>query len=188
MRSKAMITDYTLSNDFDLFCTFTFDPEKADSFDFELCKEKMQNWLSNSRRDSPDLKYLIVAEKHKTGRIHFHALMKYYNGVLTPAFSETGKQKEKNGRKIYNMGQYNWGWSTAIKIDNIEKVASYVQKYITKDMLKIGNKKRFWASRNLQKPTKQYNINLQEEIYTRPLFILGTHREEYYKIYRVLKG
>lgn len=157
-RSKTLITDYTLMNNFDMFCTFTFDPKKTDSTNIEETKQKMSNWLKNQKRKSPFLMYLIVAEKHKKGRIHFHALFKNYKGTL----SDSGK-KSKN-RKIYNTLEYKLGWNTIVKIDNIIPVAYYMQKYITKDMLKISNKKRFWVSRNLQKPEKQYNINIKKVI------------------------
>ena len=187
MRSKTRITDYTLANNFDLFTTFTFDPQKVDSLDFQYAKSKMSNWLKIQKRSSPDLKYLIVAELHKeSGRIHFHALLKNFTGELKLAYNKNNTVKIKNGRKIYNIGNYKWGWSTAVKIDNIEKVSSYIQKYITKDMLKITNKKRYWTSRNLVKPQKTYNVPLKEEVYSRPLFIQGVYKEEYYKIYTIL--
>lgn len=179
MRSKTTITDITLSNDFDLFCTFTFNPLKVDSFDIINVKKVMSKWLNNARVKSPDLKYLIVAEHHKSGRIHFHALFKNYNGNLTDS------KRIKNGRKLWNISEFRWGFSTAVKIDNIAKVSNYVQKYITKDMLKIGNKKRFWTSRNLTRPQKIYNVDIQEEVYSRPLFVEGEYKSEYYKIYSV---
>lgn len=180
MRSKTSITDYTLANQFDLFCTFTFNPELVDSFDVQACKDKMSKWLNNARRHSPELRYLIVAEKHKSGRIHFHALFKDYCGRLDDS------KRSKNNRPILNIHGWRYGFSTAIQIDNIDKVSSYMQKYITKDMLKIGNKKRFWTSRNLNKPTKSYNVNMVEEIYSRPLFVTDAVEFEYYKIYKVL--
>lgn len=180
-RSKTKITDYTLANDFDLFCTFTFNPELVDSFNIQEAKDKMSKWLNNSRRNSPDLKYLIVAELHKSGRIHFHALMKNYRGELQPT------QRSKNGRKIYNLLKWRYGFSTAIEIDNIGKVSSYMQKYVTKDMIKIGNKKRFWASKNLTKPVVDYNVNMVEEVFSRPLFVTGIAQMEYYKVYSILK-
>lgn len=179
MRSKTAIADITLANEFDLFCTFTFDPRKVDSLDVEKTKKVMSKWLNNSKTHSPDLKYLIVAEKHKSGRIHFHALFKNYNGSLTDS------KKQKNGRKLWNIDNYRWGFSTAVKIDNIAKVSNYVQKYITKDMLKLGNKKRYWCSRNLKRPTKIYNVDIQEEVFSRPLFIEGEYKSEYYKIYSI---
>jgi len=181
MRSKTRITDYTLANDFDLFCTFTFDPNKVDSFNFPQAKAMMSKWLNNSRRHSPDLKYLIVAELHKSGRIHFHALFKNYLGKLTDS------KKTKSKRKIYNLSKWTAGFSTAVEIDDIGKVSSYIQKYITKDMLKISNKKRYWGSRNLIKPVVNYNVNMIEEVYSRPLFVTDEVQLEYFKIYKIIK-
>jgi len=151
-RTKTTITDYVLCNDFEYFCTFTFDPTKVDSFNVVNAKKSMSNWLNNQRKTSPLLKYLIVAEKHKSGRIHFHALFKNYEGILT----DSGRLK--NARRILNISGWKHGYSTAIKIDNIAAVGFYMQKYITKDMIKTTNKKRYWASKNLQKPQKIYNI------------------------------
>lgn len=188
MRSKVSITDYVLANQFDLFCTFTYNPEKVDSFDIPSAKEKMSVWLMNQKKTSPNLKYLIVAELHPTsGRIHFHALFLNYLDPLTPAMNKkTNEQRLKNGRPVFNMSKWRFGFSTAIKIDNIEKVASYVQKYITKDMLKITNKRRFWASRNLNKPVKTHNINMQKEVFDQPIFITNRYYTETFKIYRMV--
>jgi len=180
IRSKVKITDYVLSNEFDLFCTFTYDPQKVDSFDVEQAKLKMSTWLKNARKISPDLKYIIVAEQHKSGRIHFHALFGNYLGVLVSA------QRSKNGREIYNISNWRFGFSTATYIANKEKVSSYVQKYITKDMLKFGNKKRYWASRNLRIPEKTYNVSLLQEVYSRPLFISGRHTTESYTVFTTI--
>jgi len=181
MRSKTRITDYTLANEFDLFCTFTFNPELVDSFNIQEAKAKMSKWLNNAKRESPDLQYLIVAELHKSGRIHFHALMKNYLSTLTKT------NKQKNNRTIFNISKWHYGFSTAVEIDDIGKVSSYMQKYITKDMLKIGNKKRFWSSRGLIKPVVNYNVNMVEEVYTRPLFVTDEIEFEHFKIYKILK-
>jgi len=185
-RSKTLITDYTLANQFDLFTTFTFDPKKVDSLDIALAKSKMSKWLNNARRHSPDLIYLIVPELHKSGRIHFHALMKNYNGILTPSYTKSGRIRTSKGRVVFDIGQYHWGFSTAVRIDNVEKVSSYMQKYVTKDMLKIGNKKRFWVSKGLNKPIKTYNVNMWDEVTKKPLFVLDVYSHEYYKIYKIL--
>jgi len=187
MRTKARISDLVEMNDFELFTTFTFDPNKVDSLNINLAKLKMSKWLNNQKRESPDLKYLIVSELHKSGRIHFHALLSNFNGNLSKALTKTGKQRKKNGRPIWNIGAYNWGYSTAIEIDDIQKVANYMQKYITKDMLTISNKKRYWRSTNLETPAVDYNINLVEMVYSRPLFVTSKFVDEYFTIYRVLR-
>ena len=44
-RTKTLIKDIILSNDFEYFCTFTFDPKKCDRFSFASCYHKMSTWL-----------------------------------------------------------------------------------------------------------------------------------------------
>ena len=154
-RTQQLISDYTICNAFDLFCTFTFDPKKFKKReDFNACYLRMQHWLHSQRQaHSPDLKYLVVPERHKKGGYHFHALFASYNGVL----SDSGHKKDN--RPIFNISGWRFGFSTAVKIEKtqIGIVSRYVRKYITKEMSKEFGRKRYLASRNLVKPTKEYN-------------------------------
>lgn len=153
-RSKTRISDYALCNNFDMFATFTFSDDRQNAY---LCRQKMSKWLKNEQRNTGQFKYLIVPEYHKDGvSIHFHALLSHFNGVIEDS---TIKQR---GRKIYNIESYPYGFSTVVKIDNIDKVASYIKKYITKDMINILNKKRYWCSQSLELPTIVYNPNIAE--------------------------
>lgn len=153
-RSKTLISDLVLCNKFDLFATFTFAKDRQD---LRKCKDRMSKWLDNQRVTNKSLKYLIVPEFHKDGKsIHFHALIQkfdesklIYSGVI------------QRGRQVYNIKNYKNGFTTAVKIDNIEKVSSYVKKYITKDMPHIPNKKRFWVSKNLTRPQIKYNYSTE---------------------------
>lgn len=179
-RTKTTISDYVSANDFDLFVTFTFDPKLVDSMDEKLAKSKMDNWLSNSRRSSPSFAYIIVAEYHKSGAIHFHGVFANYLGSLTDS------HRRKNAKAIYNLEKWKYGFSTATKIENKEKTSNYIKKYITKEMIIIGNKKRYWASKNLKKPIKTYNIDYQEEVNKRALFVTQRYVAEHYRTVSVL--
>lgn len=149
-RTKTRLTDLVISNKFDLFCTFTF---ATDRQDINKCKRRMQKWLENQHERVGKFDYLIVPEFHKDGKsIHFHALFKDYAGKL----SDSG-HKTRAGQVIYNMSGYRHGFSTAVRIDNIDKVGSYIKKYITKDMPQFNNKKRYWVSHNLTRPDKIAN-------------------------------
>jgi hypothetical protein len=151
-RTKTTISDIVLCNDFDLFCTFTF---AADRQNVDKCKSKMSSWLKVQRQTYGRFKYIIVPEFHKDGKsIHFHALFKGYNGPLV----DSGHKVHK--RIAYNMDNYSHGFSTAVKIDNIDKVSSYIKKYITKDMPKFIGKKRYWVSSQLDRPLKIQNPDL----------------------------
>lgn len=154
-RAKTTLTDIALCNDFDLFCTFTF---ALDRNDVGAKKQQMAHWLNNQRLIHGPFRYIIVAEYHKDGKaIHFHALFGGYKGKL----KDSGKVQ--NGRKVYNISSYRGGFSTAVKIDDIEKVSSYITKYITKAMPKFKNKQRYWCSNNLKRPLKVINPLLSEQ-------------------------
>lgn len=143
-RTKTAISDIVLCNDFDLFCTFTF---KKDRENIDFSKRKMSDWLRDQRKKLGKFDYIIVPEFHKDGKaIHFHALLKGYTGKLhkTNIFQK--------GRQVYNITSYKKGYTTAVFIDNKQKVSSYIRKYITKDMPTFSGKKRYWTSKNLVRP------------------------------------
>jgi len=153
-RTKTLISDLVLSNSFDMFATFTF-KDHRDNMD--MCRSRMINWLKSQQKQHGRFQYVIVPEFHKDGKsLHFHALLGGYKGQLV----DSGKKV--NGRKAFNIKSYRTGFSTVIKIDNVEKVSSYVKKYITKDMPMITSKKRFWCSTELARPKIAYNIDLSE--------------------------
>lgn len=159
-RSQQLVRDYIVCNRFDYFCTFTFDPKKFKKcFDPDAARRKITSWFNSQRNyHSPELKYLCVPERHKSGQIHFHALISHFNGT----FRDSGHKKD--GRIVYNMTGWRYGFTTAVKIgetdEDHEKVGRYVGKYITKDMSKDFNNHRYLASRNLKKPIKTYNSDL----------------------------
>lgn len=155
-RTKTTISDIVLCNEFDLFATFTF---KSDRQDIDKCKRKMQDWLKSQQKFHGKFSYIIVPEFHKDKKsLHFHALMKNYTGKLT----DSGKKI--NNRKAYNFAGYEKGWSSAVYIDNVEKVSSYVKKYITKEMVNTFGKKRYWCSKGLKRPELIYNTDFLENV------------------------
>lgn len=150
-RTKTAVIDYALVNEWEYFITLTFNPEKVDSFNYQEVTKKLSNWLHNLKNYGvKDLKYIIVPELHKTGRMHFHGLFANTKGL---EFKDSGKT-DSNNRIIYNIEGYKLGWTTAQKVDNNEAISRYISKYITKElMMTTKNKKRYWNSRNLEKPS-----------------------------------
>lgn len=156
-RTKRVITDLTICNDFDSFATFTF---KDNRNNLEACRMKMSSWLHSQQKTYGKFNYLIVPEFHKDKKaIHFHALLKDYKGKL---YKTNHKIK---GRTVYNITSYRKGYTTLVKIDDIDKVSSYIRKYITKDMPLIASRKRYWRSTNLIKPIIEENVNEDLERY-----------------------
>ena len=151
-RSKAVIYDIARSNIWEWFLTFTFSPEFSDRYDYEECSKKLSMWLRNmKRRGNPDMMYLVVPEQHKDGAWHFHGL---FSNVPAFKFVDSGKH-DSSGRTIYNIGRYKWGFTTATQVSDSGKACGYLVKYISKDLIESTfGKKRYWASRNCNRPVE----------------------------------
>lgn len=170
-RTKQTVQDIVLCNDFDLFCTFTFDPNKIDRFNYQACSSAMRRWFSHQRERSlkygRELKYLVIPEQHKSGAWHFHALMSGYSSTL----KDTGL-KSYSLRPIYNITSFRLGFTTAVKIDEKAGVSSYITKYISKSFIKTFNGKRFFCSHGLKRPLKKLNSSfLRQVLKDQPLFV-----------------
>lgn len=159
-RSKKRISDYILTNSFELFVTFTFAVNRQD---VDEKRRQMSNWLRNQRKRNGKFDYLIVPEFHKDGKsLHFHALFNGYCGDIRRAINpETGLALEQKGQPVYVLAEYTLGFNNAKRIlpdvDSQNRIALYVQKYITKDMPLFHNKQRYWASKGLKLPKIQDN-------------------------------
>lgn len=176
-RSRAVIRDLVVCNEFELFCTFTFSPKIYDRYNFNNLKMVMLRWLHNQRRaHSPNLLYLVIPEFHKDGAIHFHALLKNYNGRL----KDSGHKSRKGKNKVFNLPSFRGGFTTCSVIDhNLDAVAEYVSKYITKDMISIFNKNRYFCSKYLLRPKKSYN----KPIWIPHLPVKKIYDTKYYETY-----
>lgn len=163
-RTRKKVYDYAKSNEWQWFVTFTFSPDKVNRYDYDECTKYLSKWFNNLKRSSPALSYLVVPEQHKDGAYHFHGL---FSGINERQIVWTGKYVVKRVRglrskfvrtkeKIYKIGSYKLGWMTATRVREMEKVTSYITKYITKDMLNgLHGRKRYWCSRNLVLPLEE---------------------------------
>lgn len=177
-RIKKRIRHYMLCNDFDLFWTLTFDSEKINSYDYLVVKAKIRAWLKGQREKHGKFSYLFIPELHKSGRLHFHGVTGGFSPTLTKARNiKTGRLVKKNGKQVYNADSYYLGFSTVTQIDSSEKVANYITKYITKELLAIpfGYKQpKYFSSRGLVKPIVSYE-NLERNYFEglTPSFSVG---------------
>lgn len=161
-RTRRAISDIALSNKWQYFVTLTFNPEKVNSYDYQEVTAKLSQMLKNWRkRYAPDMVYIVVPERHKSGRWHFHMLVSNIEGI---SLEESGK-RDKKGRAIYNIGEYKLGFTTATEVHNSEATSRYITKYITKEVLEIAkDKKRYWVSRNAKRPKKEKGLLDESQI------------------------
>lgn len=146
-RSKNMIIEYARANTWEWFCTFTFNPELVDSYDYKLCYQKLYQWLNNlQKRKASNVKYLGVPEQHKSGRWHFHVLMADCNGMDIVPSPIKG---------VYNINGWKYGFSTATTVRDTKRVSTYITKYITKDLIEhTQGQHRYIKSRNLERASE----------------------------------
>lgn len=153
-RTKKRVRDYILCNDFAIFATFTF---RDNRYDIEEKRQQMSNWLKNQQKRNSSFKYIAIPERHADGALHFHILLTDYPGKIDEAINpKTGKKVSKYGQVVYYFPEYTLGFSNFRLInpsteDHI-KVATYVSKYITKDMPNFKGKKRYFCSQGLINP------------------------------------
>lgn len=113
-RTKKAIKDYVLMNDFEWFVTFTFADDRHND---ERSRKRFATWLRNQRKRNGKFRYIIVAERHKSGALHFHGLLGGYEGKLVHAINpHTGKRiKDGRGDFVRNFEEYKLGINTAKK-------------------------------------------------------------------------
>lgn len=155
-RTKTAVSDLVKCNEFDLFGTFTFNRLRVDRYDHERCKSVLTKWLENQQRIHGKFNYIIIPELHKDGAIHFHGVMGGFSGKM----ADSG-HKDPKGRKIYNLTGYKWGFTNFSRISSKTATANYIQKYITKEMIITANKRRYWTSKGLKRPSIKYNVDEQ---------------------------
>jgi hypothetical protein len=158
-RSQKIVSDYVLCNRFKLFATITI---AQDRYSPEQSKNKVQNWLKNQRTRTGKFTYILVPEYHKDGALHFHALIGGFLGEVRQSInSKNGNPLSRKGKFVYELPSFTSGFTKVQYIgqtaEDHAKVGNYIRKYITKDMVSIFNKKRFWTSQGLNKPIQEDN-------------------------------
>lgn len=153
-RAKTAVEDLCRSNDFRWFVTLTLDGAKVDRYDVAAVTRKLNAWLSN-RVQKDGLRYVLVAERHKDGAIHFHGFMSdsisyVDSGTIAgikpkPAKPRSAKERarwlEQGGHVVYNLPAWTLGYTTAIELYGERRAAiGYVVKYITKAQDKVGGR------------------------------------------------
>lgn len=158
VRTNIIDLAYNNKDKFEYFVTLTFD-FKNEVYEHEKAVEKLKKWINNMKHQNKNMSYILVPEFHKSGRLHFHGLVgNVPNWKLKKAINaKTGKPIITNGVHIYNLVNYNLGFTTISKIKSSEKVSFYISKYATKDLITLKSKKRYWYSRNLEKPKIVYD-------------------------------
>ncbi len=134
-RARKRVHDIALLNDFQYFVTLTLNRKLIERENPRIVARILKTYLSNKVKRN-NLSYLIVPELHADRKgIHMHGLVSGNIKLVDSC------KKTKDGKSIYNMPEWTYGFSTCILLDgDQEAIARYIAKYISKDFRKIfGN-------------------------------------------------
>lgn len=156
-RARASVTDIALLNPFTYFFTWTLNGNLIDRYDAETVSRKLQTFLSNATQRK-GFQYVLIPEYHKRKKgedrpaLHMHGLCNLGAVQIERALSENGRGlTDDEGRPIYNVLDWKWGFSTCVPLDGeYDRAIHYVTKYITKAKDKIFGK-WYFSSRGLKK-------------------------------------
>lgn len=157
-RARAQVRELAKANPFRFFVTLTLDKERIDRYDMGTITRKLNTWLDNNVRRR-GLAYVLVAERHKDGAVHFHGL---FNDALPVVDSG---HTDKGGHTVYNLPRWGFGFSTAIELyGEYDRAVSYVCKYIGKQEEKIGGR-WFYSGGALARPEITYaDLSLRDAL------------------------
>lgn len=169
-RAKVNAFDLILANrDLNCFATMTVAPEAVpDRTSYEQVYGRLKVWLSNKVQRHA-LKYILVPERHKTGGIHCHMVCNQEAMKLEPARGyHTGQLLTNNGRLIFNITDWQHGFSTAEIIEQSngdrDAVAKYIFKYMGKQSGETIGGRYFLHGGKMAKPVYVYGECAEELI------------------------
>jgi hypothetical protein len=155
-RAKSKVRDLALCNHFTHMFTWTLDPKKVDRTDPDAVYKRVRSFLSNMTQRKGFL-YVAIPEYHKLKLgeekpgIHFHGLCCLGDVSIVRSMKGYHPRFDKHGRPVFNMTDWDLGWSTVVPLDlEYEKAVNYVTKYISKQETKILGK-YYLSSRSLKK-------------------------------------
>lgn len=163
-RAVNQVYDLARSNHFDWFITLTLDPKRVDRTNYDECAMLVRLFTDRLRHNGN--KWLIVPELHSDGKsYHFH-------GLVQGDLDLTHWKGE-----VYNLNNFEFGYTTAMKIKDPQRVATYIAKYLTKGLSVPKGRKCFWASRSLAKPTVEY-VDMQERDFMWDIWATARYTKE----------
>ena len=129
VRAKTAIKELVLSNPWRYWCTFTISPQKYDRHNLARYKSDLAKFIRNYNRycdESDRVQYVFVPEMHKDGAWHMHGFL---NGVR-----DRDIYTNEYGYLSWRQYEEKFGFISMSPIKDIDRAASYMLKYISKDI------------------------------------------------------
>lgn len=149
-RTRSAIFEIALCNDFEWFCTFTIDKEKADRFNLADFRAHLSQFIRNQNRyreEGDQIKFLLIPENHKDGAWHMH-------GLLMGLKEGTDLVKNEHGYLEWKKYRSRFGFFSCSRIKSHEACSRYITKYVSKSLFETKIKSGghlYFASKGLKR-------------------------------------
>lgn len=146
-RAKAKIFEYAYCNDWDYFATLTIDEKKYDRTNLKGYYKAFSQFLRDySKKHNIKIKYLFIPELHADGQSwHMHGFIM--------GLPINHLESNQFGYLDWNAYKNKFGYISLDNIKNRAKCASYITKYISKnlsDCVTELNAKLYYSSKGLK--------------------------------------
>ena len=137
-RAKKNFYNYALANDWQYFCTYTFNKEEVRNSK-DLLYMSWSNFIKSMRKKYSDIKAIAVYESFEKGGYHIHALLANCVLTLRPAINpHTGQfiYSRKYNNQVFNCLDWQAGFNDVVCINpesNQVQVVNYLGSYMTKE-------------------------------------------------------
>lgn len=164
-RARSTVRELVLCNSFDLFVTLTLDKAKFDRYQLKAFNKALSQWIRDlNKKYGIHIKFLLIPETHKDGAWHMHGFLMGLPLDFLEAFTLDMKlptyirDKLLKGETVYNWPEYaaKFGFVDIEPVRLRERAASYVTKYITKDLARSVSELGahvYYASKGLARAT-----------------------------------
>lgn len=162
-RSKRVLLELALCNDWDYFVTLTLDEGKVDRFNLDSWYSKFYEMIKyQTKTHGLSVKFVLVPERHKDGAWHAHGLFKGNMDLVS--FDDLAAAGRPIPLNLLGNGYYNWplyqerfGFCSFGLIRNHLAAGFYMTKYITKDLcncVETVGKHLYYASQGLYRSNR----------------------------------
>lgn len=152
IRSKLNIERLIKTNqkEFLSFLTLTFEENITNIAE----ANKIFNiWRGRIKKIFPNFKYMCVPEYQKKRETKYSYAVVHYHLITNIPLKSSIIIPQKGKRNQYDVLYWNIGFTSAFGIDDTSKVASYMSKYMTKDIdNRLFGRRRYFYSKNLKVP------------------------------------
>lgn len=194
-RSRNMVFEKAMCNEWDYFCTFTIDPQKYNRYQLDLFYKDFSKYINNLRNNyHADIKYLLIPEMHEDGAWHLHGFMSGLNSLprgqirlfnLKQKLPRYIKKKLRQGYEVFEWVSYRlkFGFCDLEPIRDKEACCKYIVKYITKDLDRSVNElhaRVYYCSKGLQRATIIYSGEDTDKIHVPDHSTIYMSRKEFF--------